>query len=886
MPTNRITLELRNPKSSELGPQAAEQLFAALPETTSGIFPWSSPEAIAFEILSINQTSYFQLNFPEPLDQYFRSQLHAAYPEVLISPATPETANFPAFFQGSVTATTLRLAHGSIYPLRTHKDFPETDPLSASLGILAKLPPNQAALIQILVRPESDSWKNHGYKVAAGSTDSEGHTTPNPFKTQIETKLALICHRAAIKIAVSTPNSTASNHLLTSFTKSFAAIASAEGNQLKPHTPLFSKNSLKNSLQYRDFSHTTKQYLSVEELATLYHLPSESLKNIKNIAWGKNLLGEPPEDLPTLDSIPEAERTGVNIFAQAEHKNETKVFGIKDGDRRRHIYVMGKTGTGKSTLLANMAINDLKQDKGLAVIDPHGDLVETLLDYIPSSRINDVVYLNPADPEYTVKLNLLEATEAEHKELVSSGIIAIFKKLYGYSWGPRLEYILRNTLLTLLTRDQSTLEDVIKLLTNNNFRKRVIEKLEDPVLLNFWTKEFASWNDRLQAEAVSPILNKVGQFVSSPLIRNVINSTTNSFSIKEVMDEGKILLCNLSQGKLGEDNSALLGAMIITKIQLTSMSRVYIPEAERRDFYLYVDEFQNFATQSFIKILSEARKYRLNLTLANQYIDQIDEDVRKAIFGNCATMINFIVGAQDADHLSKEFGSLYGPDDLVALERYQVVTRLSIDNMTSPPFPAITLPIAESTNQHRDKVIAVSRERYSRKRTFIIGLSNHMAEGQTPKTKPEFSSDSKPESRPEPQRSNQSHQSPPHPDRPSQSSLDRTSHAHQKNFPPQHSQTQPNPHPSREQQHSHSNQNPQSRPPRPPTDRPRHQHDVTRNIPKNSHLNLPQFQSSESLPPPDEKQLPPPHQPSLDQPKPTLRLEAPQLPPLPRPPQS
>lgn len=713
----RITLQLRNSKSSELGPQAAEQFFASLPETKKGFLFFGSPEAIAFEILSLDQTTYFMVNLPEEHEHYLKSQIHAAYPETLVHPAPPEAANFPQFMQGAVAATTLKLNHGSMYPLRTHKDFSETDPLSTTLGILAKLAPGHAALIQILVTPTGDSWKRKGYNIAAGSTDSEGKVTPNPYKTQIETKLAQICHRVAIKIATSTPDKTQSHNLLTAVAKTFASIASAEGNSLRTASPLFGTKRLISSLQFRDFTATSKQFLSVEELATLYHLPNKTLKDIKNIAWGRTLLGEPPENLPTFESTPENERDNVNLFAKAEHKNEMKIFGVKDIDRRRHIYVMGKTGTGKSTLLANMAINDLKHNKGMAIIDPHGDLVETILNYIPSHRINDVVYLNPADMEYTVKLNLLEATEAEHKELVASGIIAIFQKLYGYSWGPRLEHILRNTLLTLITRDQSTLEDVVKILTNNKFRQKVVADLQDPVLRNFWEGEFAGMGDRLRAEAVSPILNKVGQFVSSPLIRNVINTPTNSFSIKEIMDEGKILLCNLAQGKLGEDNSALLGAMLITKIQLTSMGRVYIPEDQRRDFYLYVDEFQNFATTSFIKILSEARKYRLNLVLANQYIDQIEEDVRKAIFGNCATIATFTVGAQDANLLSLEFGKLYEPEHLVTLERHQVILKLSIDNMTSFPFPSYTLPLASSANQNKDKVIKVSQERYAKKRT-------------------------------------------------------------------------------------------------------------------------------------------------------------------------
>ena len=303
-----------------------------------------------------------------------------------------------------------------------------------------------------------------------------------------------------------------------------------------------------------------------------------------------------------------------------------------------------------------------------------------------------------------------------HRELIASGIVAIFQKMYANSWGPRLEYILRNALLTLLS-EQAKLEDVLKILTDDAYRAKIVNTMEDQVLKNFWQNEFNTMTDKLRAESISPILNKVGQFVTSPLVRNVVNVQTSSFDIESVMNEGKILLVNLSQGKLGEDNMALLGAMIITKIQLAAMNRVYISEAERRDFYLYIDEFQNFATTSFIKILSEARKYRLNLILANQYMAQIPDEVKAAIFGNAGSMVSFILGAQDAEWMQKEFGGKYTQEDLVSLGRYQVITKLMIDGQMSYPFPAQTLELASSRNQNHETVVRVSREQFARKRT-------------------------------------------------------------------------------------------------------------------------------------------------------------------------
>jgi hypothetical protein len=362
-----------------------------------------------------------------------------------------------------------------------------------------------------------------------------------------------------------------------------------------------------------------------------------------------------------------------------------------------------------------MVINDMRNGEGLAVVDPHGDLCDALLDYIPSHRINDVAYLDPSDTEFPFHLNPLEVKNPAFKELVASGIVSIFYKLYSYSWGPRLEYILRNAILTLLSVPQSTLLSVPELLTNDNFRARVIEKMEDQVLKNFWINEFGKMSPQMKSEAVSPILNKVGQFLSSQTIRNIIGSPVSTIDIEDMMNQGKIILMNLSQGKLGEDSSALLGAMMITKIQLAAMNRVYQSEEDRRDFYLYVDEFQNFATNSFVKILSEARKYRLDLMLANQYIGQIDEDVQNAIFGNAGSILSFGVGAQDARLLSREFGEKYTEDELVALGNYQVVLKLSIDNHTSTPFSATTLPLPRSRNENRVKVIRSSRERYCKK---------------------------------------------------------------------------------------------------------------------------------------------------------------------------
>ena len=405
----------------------------------------------------------------------------------------------------------------------------------------------------------------------------------------------------------------------------------------------------------------------------------------------------------------------VTYFAKTNFRNQERVFGIKTDDRRRHMYIIGKTGMGKTNLLETMVIQDIQNGKGVAYIDPHGDTAEKLIKSIPSNRINDVIYFNPADQDFPIAFNVMEKVDAKQRHLIASGLVGVFKKIWADSWGPRLEYILRNAILALLEYPGSTLLGVTRILVDKNYLKRVTEKITDPVVRSFWVDEFPKWNERVLQEVISPIQNKVGQFLSSSLIRNIVGQTKSSFDIRSVMDDRKILIMNLSKGRIGEDNSALLGAMMITKIQLAAMGRVDILEEDRHDFYLYVDEFQNFATESFANILSEARKYHLNLILANQYVNQIDEKVRDAIFGNAGTLISFRVGASDAEFLEKEFEPIFMMNDIVNLAKYNIYLKLMIDGIAGNAFSAITLaPFdVEETKENEEKVVKVSRERYA-----------------------------------------------------------------------------------------------------------------------------------------------------------------------------
>jgi hypothetical protein len=414
----------------------------------------------------------------------------------------------------------------------------------------------------------------------------------------------------------------------------------------------------------------------------------------------------------------------ITILAKTNFHGQGRLFGIKRDDRRRHIHIIGKTGMGKTSLLLNMAVSDIRNGSGLAFVDPHGDVADALLDYIPEDRIKDVVYFNPQDLEYPIAFNVLGDVPENQRHIVSDGLVGVFKKIWADSWGPRLEYILRNTILTLLENESSTLLDIMRILVDKNFRANIVYKMQDPVLKQFWLNEFDSYTDKLLVEAIAPIQNKVGQFTSSPLIRNIIGQPKSSINLREIMDQKKILIMNLSKGAVGEGGAQLLGAMMITKMQLAAMSRVDIPEEDRQDFYAYIDEFQNFSTDSFAEILSEARKYRLSLILAHQYIEQLSEVVRGAVFGNVGTTIVFRIGAADAEFMEREFTPVLTIEDLVNLPKWKIYLKLMIDGVTSQPFSADTLPDPEpELISNRDKIIEFSRQTYGNQKSTLVGTN-------------------------------------------------------------------------------------------------------------------------------------------------------------------
>lgn len=394
-------------------------------------------------------------------------------------------------------------------------------------------------------------------------------------------------------------------------------------------------------------------------------------------------------------------------------------FGIKLEDRRRHIYILGKTGSGKTTLIENMIFYDLYSNKGLGYIDPHGDSVLKVLKYIPRSRIDEVIYFDPSDIDYPLSFNPLENVAYEFRHIVASSILSVLKKIWVDAWSARMEYILMNTLLALLEFSNSTFLDINRMLGDDKFRNNIVQHLKDPVIKAFWEKEFARYHTTFRTEAIAPIQNKVGQFITSPLIRNIIGQERSSFDLREIMDNGKIFLANLSKGKLGEENSALLGGLLVTKFQLAAMSRVNIEEESRRDFFLYIDEFQNFATESFVNILSEARKYRLNLILSHQYLDQVPESILKAVFGNVGNFLIFKTGSVDAERLEKEFGEIKAYE-FVNLPRFYIYTKILVDGTPAQPFLGQTFPpkpLPEINYFH--EIIKLSRIKYAKNKKIV-----------------------------------------------------------------------------------------------------------------------------------------------------------------------
>ena len=753
--SDNVLLILEIPKTNDKKELAAEQLFASL----HGILrdkhelklSRGAQEHLSFEVASVNGQIRFYVWTPRSLQSFVEGQIYAQYPTVQIHQASEDYTEHER--DHSVTYTTeMTLTASEFLPIKTFQTF-EVDPLAGITGTLAKLESTGEELwIQVLAKPVEDSWQieaDHwisrlregsasilpsvggsmrwlGGLFAAlwrppeeGLAGGKGPEISERNKTRIaeaEKKATKLGYEVKIRLAYLGENQTNAKLRMQALVGTFKQFNSTNLNGFKPIKAAYGKEFLE---KYRRRAFFGEGFiLNIEELASVFHLPHTNVET-PNIVWASAKTAEPPSKLPVLTGS-DANDDQISAFGVTNFRGINHQFGMLRYDRSRHVYIIGQTGAGKSGLLELFALSDVFHNQGYAIIDPHGDFAINNMKFIPGSRLNDVVYFNPADTAYPLGFNPLEVTNPNQKTNISSEVIGVLKRMFGESWGPRLEYILRYTILALLDRPETTMLDITRMLTDKNFRKETLGYCRDTVVLQFWNVEFASWNDKFVAEAVAPVLNKVGAFTANPIIRNIIGQPKSTFNIRQIMDEGKILIVNLSKGLIGEDNAAILGSFLVTKIQLAAMSRSDIPDIrDRRPFYLYVDEFQNFATDSFATILSEARKYGLNLTVANQYISQMNETVRDAVFGNVGTMISFRVSADDAPILAKQFEPNFEAVDLLQMHNRNFVINMVIGGEKTPAFSARTLELPPSQADNTLHIIEHSRRMYSRSREDV-----------------------------------------------------------------------------------------------------------------------------------------------------------------------
>lgn len=767
-------LILEIPKTNDKKELAAEQMFASL----HGILrdkeelraSGGYQEHLSFEFASVNGQIRFYVWVPKSVRTFVESQIYSQYPTVQIRDAEEDYVAHEKHHSVTHTAEIV-LTEDSVLPIKTFQSF-EVDPLAGITGTLAKLEATGEEIwVQILARPIADDWHKTTSKWIDGVRNGKKSITsqglgwlPQIFealwkppeaseksavakelserdKTRIseaEKKATKLGYEVKIRVAYLGEDQVSARQQMQAIVGTFKQFNSTNLNGFKVSGATFNSEGL---AAYRQRSFGPGGFiLNIEELASVYHLPHTNVET-PNIVWASSKTAEPPAKLPIITGNPAIDEN-ISAFGLTNFRGINHQFGMLRYDRSRHVYIIGQTGAGKSGLLELFALSDIFHGQGYAIIDPHGDFAVNNMRFIPGSRIEDVVYFNPADTAYPLGFNPLEVTNPEQKSNISSEVIGVLKRMFGESWGPRLEYILRYTILALLDRPDTTMLDITRMLTDKKFRKETLTYCTDTVVLQFWNVEFASWNDKFQAEAIAPVLNKVGAFTANPTIRNIIGQPKSTFNIRKIMDEGKILVVNLSKGLIGEDNAAILGSFLVTKIQLAAMSRSDIPNiADRRPFYLYVDEFQNFATDSFATILSEARKYGLNLTVANQYISQMTDTVRDAVFGNVGTMISFRVSADDAPILSKQFEPQFEPQDLLQMHNRHFVMNMVINGEKAPAFSATTLTLPPEQIDNTGRIIELTRRRYSRPRAEveveIAELIKPAAKQQTPTPQPE-----------------------------------------------------------------------------------------------------------------------------------------------------
>lgn len=749
-----MLIAIRAPATNDRGPQYMDQALAAIRQSNQGGLP------VALMFGQYQGTVGLFCRCGDGLSSVIKSQLYAHYPDLRIA-AIPETA-----FDGPESHVSWKAElwlRPDLFPIRRYPQFEDqlnrtsTDPLTAILSTLSA--PQNSLLrchVEITFRPARPRVRRsrmkavhrlarpffrthhrlaHAYamlvtsqcfplritgwilgRLAARSPheshDRELTTSPARLHDREEDlqaaadKLGKLLFEASITVTVKGPGKVEAEAR-----SRIREIAGAFGQFSSMRLASFQLSQIRRGpigggrpLKSRPF------LLSTEELATLWHPPTATVRAEK-MTTVESREFEPPVILPT-----KADHSDLAILGVTAFRRDRRQFGILADDRRRHMAIIGKTGQGKTTLLGQLIASDIRAGRGVALIDPHGDLADSALAWVPKHRTNDVVLFDAGDADFPLSWNLLASPDPRQRPLVASGIVGAFKKAYADSWGPRLEHILRNALLALLETPDASFIWLLRLLVEPKFRTAIAAKVSAPAVRAFWQQEFAAMPQRLQAEAVAPIQNKVGSVVSSPLLRNILGQSRAALNLRRVMDEGNVLIVNLSKGRIGEDASSLLGSLLVSALQIAAMSRSAVPESDRRDFSLYVDEFQNFATESFATILSEARKYRLNLTIANQYLAQMEQSTAEAVFGNVGTLLAFQVGARDAEVVAEQFGGDLTPQDLMRLPRYHAYIRLLIDGHPSRPFSMRTIRPQQSNvdDTRADIIRRYCRQRYAR----------------------------------------------------------------------------------------------------------------------------------------------------------------------------
>ncbi|MDP7069272.1 MAG: type IV secretory system conjugative DNA transfer family protein [Candidatus Peribacteraceae bacterium] len=683
-----------------------QELLISLRNTVTGV-------RFSFEYFGYEQYTYFYTVVEEKYSETIEGLIYSIFPEAEIRRTKDYTTKFDPNTQG-IAGTNLKLREKDVYPIRTYDQFDE-DSMSRLFSVVSKIESGEQVWVQIIMEPHDDTglyhfrrnWRFYFVRIKKffsirDRLRKEGLKGINTTRFELAAKKEKSKpFKTSIRLAYISKDSAKAKQKLNAVINSFYHFNDTDINGFAASristNPTFAN-------QYTSRKHGTTNIMSAEEAATLYHLPNADL--VPHIVHVLARKSDPPQDLPRADA------KDVSGFGITNYHNNYVPFGIRREHRRRHLYLVGKSGSGKSKLLELLIIDDIINGEGVAVLDPHGDLVDAVLQYIPPERKDDVIVFDPSDTDFPIAFNPLEQVDDDYKMQLTIGIIDIFKKLFGTNWSDRLEHVLRYTILALLDSPNTTVLSILKMLTDKNYRQKIVARINDNVVKSFWVSEFAAWSEKYDADAITPLLNKVGQFVATNMVRNVVGQPETQFHIKDIMNNRKILLMKVSKGLLGEENSSLIGSMIITKIYQAAMARANIKEEDRTNFYFYVDEFQNFATDTFYEIMSEARKYHLNLTIAHQYMGQLSSKIRQTVFGNVGSMISFRVGADDAMVLEKEFEPIFKERDIINLGVREFYIKMSVNGEIREPFSGRTIDVPPVTNDISSEVIDLSRAKY------------------------------------------------------------------------------------------------------------------------------------------------------------------------------